>query len=586
MSSLLGRAWRALTVPTFKMRVAQTFAAVMCVVIALVAVGVVLFIRAAQARDKAAAASAIYQQTDQFSGGLLQISRAEDLLDRGNVSEAKGLFEEGKKTLEASLAGMNSLFQEIGGKVGEELKDGGLSGDVTQAKQVINNIGLIYERAQSIIANGGSPEEIAAVGAQASVAIEGGLRIAGAMNAEARRLIAASTEQSRSIVSFGASAYTVIVLLTIILGILTIGMTYRGVTKHITKMTEAVRVVARGKGDLTAKVIVPTKDELGELGDTINGMIDVLHGSILQLKAISLNLLNAAEALADSTEGMTDSIAQVTAAADQIATGSEDQARKVEETSRAMAEVAGSIEGIAERGQVSARQSEVTAELAEDGEVAAAEAVQMMREIHESVSRSEKLMDGLGERFDQIGIIIDVITDIADQTNLLALNAAIEAARAGEHGKGFAVVAGEVRKLAENSKRSAEQISRLIREIMSETNEVLASMGEGTKRVETGRGVAGKTGEVLEGITTSSRTGARAAVEISSAIRVIAENSDRVFASISDIAAIAQETASSIQEVTANITEQRVSSEGVARASLDLAELASKLNELTDGFEL
>ena len=586
MRDRLGRAWHAMAVPTFKMRVVQTSAAVMCVVVALVAVGVILFVRAAGARDEAAAASLIYQQTEQFTSGLLQVSRGEDLLARGNTTEASELFEKGKKTLEDSLVGADSLLEEIGGEVGEELKAGRLPKDLLQAKQVIKNIGPIFQRVQLILRSGGSSEEIAVLATQARLVVEGGLRAVESMNDSARNLIAASAEKSTSIVSFGVSAYVVIVLLTIILGILTIGTTYKGTINHVARMTEAVKVVARGKGDLSVKVVVPTKDQLGELADAINGMISTLRASTLQLKAISVELLKSAVALADSTEGMTGSIAQITAAADQISLGSEDQAHKVEETSRAMAEVAGSIEGIAEKGQVSARQSEVTAELAAGGESEAAEAVRMMREIYESVSKSKRLMDGLGERFDQIGIIIEVLTDIADQTNLLALNAAIEAARAGEHGRGFAVVAGEVRKLAEDSKQSAEQISRLIREIMSETNEVLASMMESTGRVEVGRGVAEKTGEALEGITTSSRTGAHAAVEISLAIRTIAESSDQVLASISDIAAIAQETASSIQEVTANITEQRVSSEGVAQASLDLAELASKLNELTDGFEL
>ncbi|MBU4194755.1 MAG: hypothetical protein KKE79_08055 [Actinobacteria bacterium] len=200
--------------------------------------------------------------------------------------------------------------------------------------------------------------------------------------------------------------------------------------------------------------------------------------------------------------------------------------------------------------------------------------------------RQRQARRGDGRRFNQIGIIIDAITDIADQTNLLALNAAIEAARAGDKRKGLAVVAGEVCNLVENSKRSAEQISRLIREIMSETSNVTSSMTEGTKRVESGRRVAENMGDGLVGIMESSQEAARAAEEISAAIQGIAVNIDQVFGSVNDIAAIAQETAASTREVAASINEQRITTGEISQESLGPARLAAKLYELTEGFEL
>jgi len=210
----------------------------------------------------------------------------------------------------------------------------------------------------------------------------------------------------------------------------------------------------------------------------------------------------------------------------------------------------------------------------------------LSRRVERAFTASASFYQGAGERFKQNGIIIDVMTDIADQTNLPALSAAIEAANAGEHGKGFAVVAGEVRKLAENSKRSAEQISRLVREMMPETNRVVASMAVGNERVEAGLVVAEKSGEALEGIVDASRTGALAAGEISSATKAIAANTDQVFASINDMASIAPQAAASSREVTATIREQKISTEDVAQSSLGLAELALKLSDLTQGFKL
>lgn len=585
MADLLGRAWHALTVPTMKMRVIETSIAVLCILIALAVVGGVLWQHISDANDMLSAASAIYQRTEAFSRGFLKVSAADSLLLQGRVSEAATVYETGKASLMDSVAGIDSTARDIKKKAGKALKEETIATEVLQLKQSVDNVAPVYERDQAIILRGGGPAEVAKSGTDFRLLTEAGLRVAGELNARARDLIDEATAQTSSALSFGLTAFSVI-LGVIILGVLTIGGAYRGVEKVVESVIEAVKAIARGKGDLTAVVSVPTRDVMGDLAYAINDMVSSLRDSMIEIKYVSADLLESAESLAETTEGMTGSIGQVISAADQIASGSEGQAQKVEETSSAMAKVARSIEGIADKSQESAGQSERTAELAEVGELSAVQAVQVMREIYESVANSEKLVEGLGERFAQIGIIIDVITDIADQTNLLALNAAIEAARAGTHGRGFAVVAGEVRNLAENSKRSAEQISHLIREIMAETNKVTKSMVNGTDRVEIGREIAEKTGEALKDIMVSSQTGARAAGEISLAIQAIATNTDQVFDSINDIAAIAQQTAASTEEVTVSISEQKVSSDGVARSSLALARLAAKLNELTEGFKL
>ncbi len=586
MADLLGRAWRALTVPTMKMRVVEASIAVLCTVIALAVVGGVLWQHVSDANDMLSAASAIYQRTEAYSRGLLKVSAAYSLLLQGRVSEAATLYETGKTSLEDSVAGIDSTARDIKKKAGKALEGETITTAVLQLKQAADNVAPVYERDQAIILRGGGPAEVAKSGTDFRLLTEAGLRIAGELNAQARDLIDEASAQTSSALSFGVTAFSMILGVMMILGVLTIGGAYRGVEKVVESVIEAVKAIARGKGDLTAVVSVPTRDVMGDLADAINDMVSSLRDSMIEIKSVSADLLESAESLAETTEGMTGSIGQVITAADQIASGSEGQAQKVEETSSAMAKVARSIEGIADKGQESAGQSERTAELAEGGELSAVQAVQVMREIYESVANSEKLVEGLGERFAQIGIIIDVITDIADQTNLLALNAAIEAARAGEHGRGFAVVAGEVRNLAENSKRSAEQISNLIREIMAETNKVAKSMVNGTDRVEIGREIAEKTGEALKDIMFSSQTGARAASEISLAIQAIAANTDQVFDSINEIADIAQQTAASTEEVTVSISEQKVSSDGVARSSLALARLAAKLNELTEGFKL
>ncbi len=576
---------RAFAVPTLKMRVFQVSVFAVCLVAALGAVSAVIIARSARARDWSNTASRAFTLSASLYEGVGLIENAQLLLLEGKAAEANQAFEAGKKQLEAALSGIASLEKDVVGLVGgDPMGEPFFLAADAALERAPKAISLFHEE-RSLALGGGGPG-VEALHAEFDSAIRDTVQAATELNNEAQLFVEESSSQSRSVTRLAAIAYPLICGIMLLVVAIVMTNIYRGVSRIILDVIAEVKKIASGKGDLTARVSVPTADVLGDLGDAINEMLDMLREFMFEMRSISGQLSSAAETLAFSTDATLCSIGEADVAAGKIAGGSEEQAREVEGTSRAMGEVARSVEGISDRGRVSAAQSELTAELAESGVAASAEAAEVMREIVESVLNSAHLMEGLGERFTQIGIIIDVMTDIADQTNLLALNAAIEAARAGEHGRGFAVVAGEVRKLAENSKRSAEQISRLIREIMSETNRVVASMEVGSERVGAGLVVAEKTGEALEGIVDSSRTGALAAGEISSAIKAIAANTEEVFASINDIASIARQTAASSQEVTATIREQKISTEDVAQSSQGLAELALKLSDLTQGFKL
>ena len=118
-----------------------------------------------------------------------------------------------------------------------------------------------------------------------------------------------------------------------------------------------------------------------------------------------------------------------------------------------------------------------------------------MESINNNVDTLALVVEGLGKRSFEIGAITEVITAIADQTNLLSLNAAIEAARAGEHGRGFAVVSDEVRKLAEQSAQSAQQISQLITLIQEETKKAVKSMEKVSTEVEQGTSAVNEAGK-------------------------------------------------------------------------------------------
>ncbi|MHB8736121.1 MAG: methyl-accepting chemotaxis protein, partial [Terriglobales bacterium] len=139
--------------------------------------------------------------------------------------------------------------------------------------------------------------------------------------------------------------------------------------------------------------------------------------------------------------------------------------------------------------------------LAEQGNTTIQQTLQGMEMLKQKVGGIAEQILRLSEHSSQIGAITSLVTDLANQTNLLALNAAVEAARVGEHGRGFAVVAAEIRKLADESKRSAERISGLVGDIQRATTATVMATEEGTKVAEHGRVIAQRTAEAFNGVS-------------------------------------------------------------------------------------
>ncbi len=202
------------------------------------------------------------------------------------------------------------------------------------------------------------------------------------------------------------------------------------------------------------------------------------------------------------------------------------------------------------------------------------------------INESAQIIRHLGERSNQIGEIVDVITDIADQTNLLALNAAIEAARAGEAGSGFAVVADEVRKLAEGSAKAADEIALLIKQTQDDTRTAVSSIDLGSKEVTEGKEIVTSAGrsldEIVEVLTSSSDMARR----ISAATKELSRGMKNVTTSIDEISTSAEKNASSTQETAASMEQMTSSMEDVASSAQKLSDMAIQLGEHVNRFKL
>ena len=324
----------------------------------------------------------------------------------------------------------------------------------------------------------------------------------------------------------------------------------------IKKTVEVIENVAQG--DLTKRIDVISRDEIGEMATHFNLLTDKLHNTINQVAGSSNEVSSAAAMLDDATEKM--------------ATGIEEAAMQVNSVAAASEEMSKTSEEIARNCVAVAKSSEKANGSASTGEKIIQDTIEVMNRINDRVQDSSRIIKSLGVRSDQIGEIVELINDVADQTNLLALNAAIEAARAGEHGRGFAVVADEVRKLAERTSGATKEIRETIHAMQSETRNAVVSMEEGVNDVGQGTIEAAKSGEALKDILHHIN-------KVTSEVNQIAVASEQETATTNEIA-------SSIQQISQVMQETSKQIQGNAEASARLAGLSKGLQEMVGQFKL
>lgn len=202
-------------------------------------------------------------------------------------------------------------------------------------------------------------------------------------------------------------------------------------------------------------------------------------------------------ALSSSVSMLTASSAEMAATVTQHEKTASTQAAMVSETSATVVELGASSQKTAEQATSAAETAKKASEITDEGQAVVKEAVDGMGVLKGKVSAVADNILKLGDQIAQIGSIAEMVKDLAAQTNMLALNAAVEAVRAGEHGKGFAVLASEVRKLADQSKRSAEDARAIVAEIQKGSNSTIMVTEEGTKTVDRVTALAGRVGELF-----------------------------------------------------------------------------------------
>ena len=306
------------------------------------------------------------------------------------------------------------------------------------------------------------------------------------------------------------------------------------------------------------EAILRLMDELGELAEGNLAINASVTEDITGAVADSINY--TVEELRSLVRGINNATVQMDQAANQAGQVSESlqqaarrQTEEIEETSAAVVNLAQSVQQVSGNAAESARVAEQSLAAAEKGQQAVANAIASMNGLREQIQETSKRIKRLGESSQEIGEIVELISDITEQTNVLALNAAIQAASAGEAGRGFSVVAEEVQRLAERSADATKQIAAIVKTIQSDTHDTVAAMEVSTQGVVEGAKLSDAAGRTLAEIGDVSKKLAGLIADISSATQSQAESTAKVAETMQDIKAISAQTTSGTQQTADSI---------------------------------
>lgn len=292
------------------------------------------------------------------------------------------------------------------------------------------------------------------------------------------------------------------------------------------------------EGNLTINASV-TEDITGAVADSINYTVEELRSLVRGINNATVQMDKAASEAGQVSETLQDA--------------SRRQTEEIEETSAAVVNLAQSVQKVSGNAAESARVAEQSLAAAEKGQQAVANAIASMNTLREQIQETSKRIKRLGESSQEIGEIVELISDITEQTNVLALNAAIQAASAGEAGRGFSVVAEEVQRLAERSADATKQIAAIVKTIQSDTHDTVAAMEISTQGVVEGAKLSDAAGQTLAEIGDVSKTLAELIADISSATQSQAESTAKVAETMQDIKAISAQTSTGTQQTADSI---------------------------------
>ena len=327
-------------------------------------------------------------------------------------------------------------------------------------------------------------------------------------------------------------------------------------------------------------------DEIGEMMSALSKMQNNISKMINKIGATAEELASSSEELTASSEEISSNSEQVGTAIEGVASGAQEQSAQIDETRHSVTELAQEIDKVSNMAGDMDNQADNVMSNINEGNEEISKSIDQVKEVKKQTTETSKNINKLGELSEEIGKIIELISNISAQTNLLALNAAIEAARAGEAGRGFSVVADEIRELAEESSDATENIASLINDIQNRVTKTVAQMDDAEEAVEKSVETIESTGKSFDQINKAAGNLRELIDKIDEAANKMADSSSEVSASIEEIAAVSEEASSNAEEVAASSEDQSNATQEIVKATEDLTRMAQELSNTVEKFKI
>lgn len=372
-------------------------------------------------------------------------------------------------------------------------------------------------------------------------------------------------------------------LIAVIMASLIVLVVARQLTKPLQVLSTQVDIVAGG--DLTAEVPITTKDEVGQLGMSFNEMVAKMRNLLLHIKQSANEVSEASTNLSAVSEETMATSAQIADAVNDVAQGSAEQATNLDQMQDVTTALTMQFTGVLASMETMNALSVSTNTAGGQGMQALHDLSTNSHKTYDEILHIDDVIKQLVTDIEGIQQIVSAINDISAQTNLLALNAGIEAARAGEAGKGFSVVATEVRKLAEQSAKSAEQIGAVIQTIVGQVNNVQHNMQQTLAMTEQQNASVSHTEAAFASINDNTQQLLQAITGLQQEVTQMNDSKDQVVAGIEGLSAISQQSAAAAEEVSASSSDQLTALAQVTESAESLRELSNDLEEETRKFK-